>query len=1181
MKKYFTLSALALFVFAFNFKMLSQNSKQVSVTDSLAGFDFKGALEHANEMKTDKEKNFFLNHAKRTYKMQKYGLYPNKKGLDSNKHNYNLTNAKGGNNSIMQGPQPAGCTNVDFEAGNTTGWTVTGDFSIVTAGTDPYGAFPKVYPGGTASLKLNDDNISSSKTGFVSQATRVIPVSAINSNFQLHFAFCILNFPHPSNAAALFQVQFFDPSNNLLSCPQFTCYYANPPGAFFGMPAGTAQTSSVTGMNIGSQVYPVTYVPWTTISMDLSAYIGQNITCKINCNWCIYNYDWGYCYIDADCFPPVANTNTVCPGTICAPPGMSSYTWTSPPNIVSTTSCITAATIGTYTLQYKPFSTCSSSVQTVYYTVMPPPTSGFTSVNSCGNFTFTNTGAGPPAIQTYSFAGTGSPPSYTTTATTSTISLAPGTYTVYHTVANGSCVSTTTLVVVAPAGPNPAFTTPSYTQCLTGNSFVFTAVQAVGTHTYGFNPTAGAPATGLADPYGPVNFTSAGTYTVTHTITNTGCTASASSVIVINPQPVVVANNNGPICTGNNLALSGGGGTTFAWSGPAGFTSALQNPTITAVGVVNSGVYTVTATLLGCTNTATTNVVVTTPTAIANNTGPYCAGTTVQLNAPTASSYTWSGPGAYASNLQNPSQTGATPAMSGVYSVTLNFGGCTATATTAVVVNALPIPLANSNSPICSGTDLNLAGSGGVTYAWTGPAGYISSSQNPTITAVTSANAGVYLLTVIDANTCTNTITTNVIINANPIVTVNNPVVCVNQTIGLNSSGGASYAWTGPMGYSSAVQNPNIPNAVLGMAGQYTVLVTSAVGCTNTGVANIGVNPAPTPSVSTNSPICINNVLSVFGSGGLSYSWTGPNGFFSTAQSPTIMANSTSFGGTYSLTVVDANGCTATTGAVAIVNPIPPINIVSSPNKGCAPLCVTFTAATTPSATVDWIMGDGSYTQANINSSACYHTPGTYTLTASVVDVNGCENTTTYTVEIYPKPIADFNYDPIKPLASVDDVHYTDASYGATITSWNWYFTNTAGATSNIQNPTYVYADAGQYVVALVVKSDKGCIDTTLKSILVGEDFGIWVPNSFTPNSDGLNDIFFAKGYGIVKFELNIFDRWGEKIFTSNDINEAWDGSYQNRKVKLCTEDTYIWIINVTNVFSKSKEFTGHVTLIK
>jgi gliding motility-associated-like protein len=185
-------------------------------------------------------------------------------------------------------------------------------------------------------------------------------------------------------------------------------------------------------------------------------------------------------------------------------------------------------------------------------------------------------------------------------------------------------------------------------------------------------------------------------------------------------------------------------------------------------------------------------------------------------------------------------------------------------------------------------------------------------------------------------------------------------------------------------------------------------------------------------------------------------------------------------------------------------------------------------------------------------------------------------------VEIYPQPVADFNHAPIKPIENQDPyVTFTDASYGTPIVSWNWYFMNTAQYTSIVQNPTFPYTEPGTYPVALVVKSDKGCYDTIVRPIVVGEDFGIYVPNAFTPNGDGINDVFQPKGFGVTKYELNIFDRWGEKVFSTSEFEQGWDGTFQGRGKIIAEEGSYTWLINATSVFGKSHELKGHVILMK
>ncbi|MGZ4036753.1 MAG: T9SS type B sorting domain-containing protein [Bacteroidia bacterium] len=520
--------------------------------------------------------------------------------------------------------------------------------------------------------------------------------------------------------------------------------------------------------------------------------------------------------------------------------------------------------------------------------------------------------------------------------------------------------------------------------------------------------------------------------------------------------------------------------------------------------------------------------------------------------------------------------------VAGTYTLLVASGTCTASTTANIIVNPLPNPVINSNSPVCIGRPIHFNGSGGVSYAWSGPMGFNDITQTPTIAPSVPGNAGIYTLTVTDANSCVNTTTSAVVVNPQPVVAASGGTVCENSNTSLGATGGVTYAWSGPNGFTSNLQNPVLSGVTPMTAGQYTVVVTDVNTCTNTAYAVIGINPAPTPSITTNSPICINNVLSLAASGGVSYSWTGPNGFVSTAQSNTILASSVSVGGIYSVTAVDAKGCTATTGVTTTINPPPAGNIISTPNKGCAPLCVTYTCQTVPAtANCNWMLGDGSSANNTPVASACYNTPGTYTITAGITDLNGCQNSTTYTAQVYPEPVADFNYAPYHPIVNVDDVTFTDASYGAPIAGWSWYFMNTAEFTSTLQNPVFNYPEAGEYGVALVVKSDKGCMDTVVKSLVVGEDFGIWVPNSFTPNGDGLNDQFYAKGFGITKFEMTIFDRWGEKLFHADDIRDSWDGTYEGRGDKKCTEDTYTWLIKVTSVYGKAKELTGHVTLIK
>jgi len=664
--------------------------------------------------------------------------------------------------------------------------------------------------------------------------------------------------------------------------------------------------------------------------------------------------------------------------------------------------------------------------------------------------------------------------------------------------------------------------------------------------------------------------------------TQNGCTGSATVGITVNPTPTINIVANPPVfCAGSTATLTASGANTYTWN-PGGATG--NSITISPA---SSQVYTVTgSSTFGCTSSktmaVTVNTVPTAAPAVLNS--PLCATQTLSLSVNASNQYAWTGPNGFTSNLQNPLITNASPAATGVYSVTVtNIQGCSDTKTVSAVVNALPVPTITSNSPVCALQPINFTGGGGTVYNWTGPSGFTSGSQNPNIAVSTTVNAGTYTLVVTDNNNCSNVATHNVVVNNLPVIAPAGSTVCANQNINLTAGGGTLYAWSGPNGFSSNTQNPTIPNSTLPMNGNYTVTVTDGNGCTTFSIANVVVNPIPTPVANDNSPVCTQQTLSLQSSGGLNYFWTGPNGFSSTLQNPSIVNAPVSASGNYTVTAFDNIGCSATAVVSATVNPLPSAQITASNNKGCVPLCMTFTAINNGAAGIqsaNWTFEDGGFASNVINTDRCFTIPGNYTANVVVTDNNNCTNSATYSMSAYPVPTADFNFSPLKPVVNQDaEVTFTDASFGANIKIYDWYFKNVPKPHSTEKNPIYMFTEAGTYAVALTVTSDKGCKDTIVKVIIVGEDYGIYVPNVFTPNGDGNNEIFQPKGYGISKYEIQIFDRWGEIVFSTNDFNVGWDGSYKGSSKIM--EGSYAWRISLVNVFGKSHELTGHVILIK
>lgn len=671
-------------------------------------------------------------------------------------------------NSTSQKPSPptinaAPCVNEDFEAatattgttaataiGNTlAGWTVTQgqntgiNGSCLQTGccptvgstdawvrTTPYtapaplGTIPNSPLGGTKVLQMND-NIWAQ--GEVVRIQQTFPVTATNALFQFAYMAAMNGSGHACCDQPYMRVEIMDCMNNILACPKVDVI---PPG-----PSCTTVTTTGWLTNTLS----ITYTPnWIVKSIDLSPYLGTCVTIKITVGDCDGWAHYGYAFVDCVCKPMTVGVNSltfpagtpliavaacgVATASLQAPAGMGPYLWNGPggSGVTSNTNQAVNTTVaGNYTLTMTPPGVCAPITKTLSLSFSTYPTGGFTRPNTCTTYTLTNSGAAAPAVQTYSFAGPGAPASFTTTSPTSVVNFAPSTtYTITQTITNAAgCYTTTSQVITTPAGPSPAFSAaPSPTQCLNGNAYTFNASNTAGTHTYNFSPTTGAPATGNTANYGAVNFTSAGTYTVTHTINTAGCITASTSVVQVNPTPTIsVASGTAPPCAGSAATLIASGGPgTLTWTGPSSYTAVGGGTTsINNFQTTGQGIYTLTANNGGCITTSTVSLVMPAqPTATITNTGPYCIGQTIQLNATTSSTavswsywynsaWTWWN----FSATTTPTISNAQTTSSGVYYFYVSFtNGCWAQVQTSVTVNPCVLPIELSKySAHCTG----------------------------------------------------------------------------------------------------------------------------------------------------------------------------------------------------------------------------------------------------------------------------------------------------------------------------------------------------------------------------------------------------------------------------------------------------------------------------------------------
>ena len=422
------------------------------------------------------------------------------------------------------------------------------------------------------------------------------------------------------------------------------------------------------------------------------------------------------------------------------------------------------------------------------------------------------------------------------------------------------------------------------------------------------------------------------TTTYTGKVTYTNC--DAAQVVVqdevtvnrVNDLSLSVSPTTPSFCAGNNTNITASGATSYSWYPSTGLSGTSGN--IVNASPTSTTTYNVIGTYGECIDTVSTTISVTPGpvVAIANPDSAICGGSYATLTASGATTYSWS-PSATLSSSSG-SSVNATPVGTVTYTVTGTTSGCSGTASATVSIHPNPTVSISSNTPICENTSLSLYSGGGTSYSWSGPNGFVSTTQNPTITGATIAASGNYFVTVTGAGGCTSTAQTSVVVNPNPSPSAGNGgSVCSGSALNLTSGGGTGYSWSGPDGFANSTQNPIITGAATSATGTYTVTVTGTGSCTSTAQTAAVVNPNPTPIISSNSPICENTSLNLTSGGGTGYSWSGPNGFTSMAQAPSITGAATSASGTYTVTVTGTGNCTSTAQTAVVVNLKPTIQI--------------------------------------------------------------------------------------------------------------------------------------------------------------------------------------------------------------------------------------------------------------
>jgi gliding motility-associated-like protein len=247
---------------------------------------------------------------------------------------------------------------------------------------------------------------------------------------------------------------------------------------------------------------------------------------------------------------------------------------------------------------------------------------------------------------------------------------------------------------------------------------------------------------------------------------------------------------------------------------------------------------------------------------------------------------------------------------------------------------------------------------------------------------------------------------------------------------------------------------------------------------------------------------------------------------------------------------------------------------------GCVPFCTLINADAQyySGGVVNQQITIGKKIFSGKSASFCTDLPGAFEVRYSLTDSNLCKFEVSQEIMVFEKPGADFLFSPPAPLAGIDQVHFYDNSRSTNVKKFEWYFDGKDSANSFEKNPVHLFQRAGKYPVVLLVENVNGCRDTIIKTIFIEDEFSLYVPDAFTPNGDGLNEVFMPVVMGVTSYRLSIFDRWGQLIFDNKNISVGWNGEY---KGTLCKTDVYIWKIQLEDVSGKTREFNGRVSLIK
>jgi gliding motility-associated-like protein len=860
------------------------------------------------------------------------------------------------------------------------------------------------------------------------------------------------------------------------------------------------------------------------------------------------------------------------------------FAWNDP--LQQTSACALNLLAGTYTISVTDANNCVyDSIINVNDVVGPTVTFNNLIDPSCNGFTdgeinMTVTGGTLP-YQTYAWTDAQGVAVGVNNSSQIT-NIGHGCYTL-TVIDDAGCLAANTQCITQPNALNSAITSTQHVTCYLGCNGQATVSVAGGTSPYAIswnNLTTNATNTNLC----------AGNYLATITDAN-GCT-SQSSVTITEPEQLIssITSVSNVSCFGFNdgqISIGITGGTApylHSWTPVVSSTTLGTNLT--------AGNYTILSTdANGCTTDI--SAIVNTPepllgsVLITDATCGTCNGqaTFVTEGGTLPYSYVW-----------NNGQTSvtATNVCAGLFGGTVtDANGCALTTTESVFnIPGPSISQVSFTPPTCNGLS-----NGSATPVFTGgtaPFSYSWTANGQTAQTAVALPAGTHCVNITDANGCVAT-SCAVVTQPSPLTAIpdGSTTICYGEQtqIWASGSGGSvpyTINWQGATTSGFSGQGPILVNPL--NTSNYCFTVSDNNGCLSLqACVQITVTPALNATLPADLNICIGDDIELIGT------YSGGNGAPYTYSWHQNAVNTPVIGTGASLVVNPENqttyyvvlndGCSLpdTSQITVGLNPLPVsfINIIN-PNE-CAPGTINFNSNSDIGVNFIWDFQCDDNTDFNTTGNTATHTysqPGLYSICLTSISADGCTSTISLTdsVEIYPVPVANFTFDPSSTTMTNPFINVTSTSIGAF--QWQWDFDSNGTIDATTENAGFEFMEAGTYNVELTVINEFGCESTIIYPYDVLPVQNIYVPNTFTPDGDAVNDFFYVDGIGLNRehFDLYIFNRWGDLIWEAHNPDLKWDGKHNNELVQ---QDVYVWLLKTRDIDGKTVTLRGHVTVLR